>query len=84
MDFAAYSDPSFSNQTGTLSLKYEEFISPLMRAVQELDNRTIPVSGAPESRTSPCEPGQQRFTETHLYTCIAPNSWGRTVFDVDW
>lgn len=40
VDFGGYVDPSITNpnDTGTKGLRYEEFISPIIKAIQELSN----------------------------------------------
>lgn len=84
VEFAGYYDPAATNQTGDLGLRYTEFITPLIKAVQELDVRTRPVEGAPLSSTSPCQVGEQRFTTEYLFTCIRENQWGRSNLDLHW
>ena len=86
-DFAGYIDPSATNQTGYLGLRYEEFIGPLIKAVQEIDQvvtRWQPVEGAPLSSTAPCQPGEQRFTTEYLFTCVRANQWGRSLLELSW
>jgi hypothetical protein len=36
VDFAGYIDPKVNGGSDVLSMKYEEFIGPLIKAVQEL------------------------------------------------
>ena len=91
VEFAGYYDPAATNETGELGLRYTEFVSPLIKAVQEVDQtvqtldlRTTPVEGAPESSNSPCQPGQQRYTTEYLFTCVQPDQWGRSVLDFNW
>lgn len=93
-DFAGYVDPAATNETGFLGLRYEEFIGPVIRAVQEVDERVTaleallalmtPVEGAPTSSTMPCTPGQRRYDSEYSFTCMYTNQWTRSRLDLSW
>ncbi len=76
-DFGGYVDPKINDPTDTspLGLRYEEFIGPIIKSVQELDQRCIPVFGTPVSSTAPGNPGEQRYDNDFMYTCVSPNMW---------
>lgn len=78
-DFGGYHDPADRHETGHLALNYNEFISPLVAAFQELDRRSIsiPKPGTPINSTAPGNPGEQYYNDEFLFTCVAPNQWKR-------
>ncbi len=78
-DFGGYIDPKINDptDTGPLGLRYEEFIGPIIKSIQELDQRCIPVYGTPASSTAPGNPGEQRYDADFMYTCVALNQWTR-------
>lgn len=85
-DFAGYIDPAATNDTGSKGLRYEEFISPLIKAVQELSHLTPPkwAPGAPTSSVSPCTPGAVQYTEAYLFICVSVDRWSRLALEQSW
>ncbi len=81
-DFGGYHDPEDRKQTGFLALAYNEFISPMVAAIQELDQRYPEPAPddkvAPLIATSPGRRGEIRSTDQHLFVCVADNRWVRT------
>ncbi len=81
-DFGGYHDPEDRKQTGFLALAYNEFISPVVAAIQELDRRYPEPAPddkvAPLTATSPGRRGEFRSTDQHLFVCVADNRWVRT------
>ncbi len=82
-DFGGYHDPEDRKQSGFLALAYNEFIAPVVSAVQELDRR-IEAVATPILPTSEGQPGCQRYSDGWLYICVAPNQWNRLPLQTDW
>ncbi len=81
-DFGGYHDPEDRKQSGFLALAYNEFISPVVAAVQELDNRGfVETRPAPETSTSPGQRGEFRSTDQYLFACVGENQWKRVAWD---
>ena len=81
-DFGGYHDPEDRKQTGFLALAYNEFISPVVAAVQEIDNRGfVETRSAPETSTSPGQRGEFRSSDQYLYACVGENQWKRVAWD---
>lgn len=81
-DFGGYHDPEDRKQTGFLALAYNEFISPVVAAVQELDGRGFAESKpAPETSTSPGQRGEFRSSDQYLFACVGENQWKRVAWD---
>jgi hypothetical protein len=84
-DFGGYNDPAVQNKTGYIALAYTQFISPMIRAIQELSAKVeAPVVDIPPTPSSPCTQGTQVYTTSHMYKCIHANTWRRIALESSW
>lgn len=62
-----------------------ELVGYLAREFKKIERTlasgVLSTSGAPSSPTGAGRPGEVRFDSTHVYVCVAPNTWKRAAFD---
>jgi hypothetical protein len=89
-DFAGYLDPAAVGEDGPKGLRYDEFISPVIKAIHELNDKvdrrlaTWAADGAPNSSKESCVKGSTRFAVGYLYVCVEANQWNRLAMETEW